>query len=218
LDKTIIRVHKEPGHYFLMHKHPINDAFLSLKAKGLLGYCLSKPDDWTFYIQDISNHATDGVDSIRAGFDELKKYNYCKMFRNQNPKGQFDGWTYHIYEVPTTETGLSDFGKTDFGKSNTTNNKDTKNKDTNNEKTPLTFFTNVYGGFTAKQITAGYGSMLNNALSDVGAKEFVKMVQWTAGKKMSRTAAAKSIATAAENWNKPPSEEWKGKYDDLSDE
>lgn len=42
----VIRVKKRPSNFVMMDKTFLEDDRLSYKAKGLLAYLLSKPDDW----------------------------------------------------------------------------------------------------------------------------------------------------------------------------
>src|SRR5699024_1507931 len=69
------------------------------KAKGIMAYMLSKPDDWTFYLDELQKHSTDGRTSFRAGFDELKKQGYVKKVRKRKKDGTFE-WQTILYESP----------------------------------------------------------------------------------------------------------------------
>jgi len=130
----IIRVIKNNDNpYVMMNKYCLQDKNLSWKAKGLLAYLLSLPDDWQIYQSELQKHSTDGKDSLKKGIEELIKNHY--MIRNQtrNPKGQLIGYEYQVYEVPT-ESGKSDYGFSKVGESATTNNYSTDNKSTNKER------------------------------------------------------------------------------------
>ena len=61
---------------------------MSWKAKGILAYALTLPDDWTFHISELARHAKDGEDSLRTGFKELKELGYVKRYpvRDGNTK------------------------------------------------------------------------------------------------------------------------------------
>lgn len=66
---------------------------MSWKAKGILAYTLTLPDDWTFHISELAQHAKDGEDSLRTGFKELKELGYVKRYpvRDENTKKLKDG-------------------------------------------------------------------------------------------------------------------------------
>ncbi len=46
VSKTIVRVNKRSNPYVVIDKTALNDDRLSWKAKGVLCYLLSLPDDW----------------------------------------------------------------------------------------------------------------------------------------------------------------------------
>ena len=99
--KSIVRVRKDTN-YVVMDKTFLNDTRLSWKAKGILAYMLSMPDDWTFYLNEIVKHSTDGKSSFKSGFNELKKYGYVRMERQQRKDGTFK-WETVVYERPYTD-------------------------------------------------------------------------------------------------------------------
>ena len=86
-----------------MNRTALNDARLSWKAKGIIAYMLSMPDDWTFYITELVKHATDGEASFRSGFKELKDNGYVKRFPIYNKDRTIASWETIIYEVPHGE-------------------------------------------------------------------------------------------------------------------
>ncbi|KAB2451726.1 DnaD domain protein [Bacillus sp. CH126_4D] len=93
------RVNKSKN-YTTINNTGLRDERLSWKAKGILAYILSLPDDWVFYMEEISTHAKDGIDSLRVGMKELKKYGYVRRFPVKNEKGKITNWETIIYEVP----------------------------------------------------------------------------------------------------------------------
>ena len=57
----------------------VNDNRLSWKARGLLIYLLSKPDDWEVRVQQLIDSSPDGKAVVQAIFRELKKYGYASL-------------------------------------------------------------------------------------------------------------------------------------------
>lgn len=113
---SIYRVVKDRGNpYVMINKCAIVDNSLSYKAKGILMYLLSKPDNWQVYEKEIVKHSTDGRDAVRSGLQELVKAGYIKRDPKRNERGQFKGYEYSVYEVPH-RSGKPDFGKPDIGK------------------------------------------------------------------------------------------------------
>lgn len=126
------RVFKESGNFVTVHKSFIHDDNLTWKAKGILLYLLSRPDDWQVYETELNKHSSDGRDSLRTGIKELEQAGYIHRTRKRNEKGQLKEYEYQVFEQPT-QIGKSHLGKSNLGKSNTTNNNNTNNNNTNNE-------------------------------------------------------------------------------------
>lgn len=129
---AVFRVYKESGNFVTVHKSFIHDDNLSWKAKGILLYLLSRPDDWRIYETELNKHSSDGRDSLRTGIKELEDAGYIHRTRRRNEKGQLREYEYQVFEQPN-QIGKTYVGKTNIGKSNTTNNNSTNNNNTNNE-------------------------------------------------------------------------------------
>lgn len=131
------RTIKESGDFVTVHKSFIFDQELSAKAKGILLYFLSRPDDWQIYTSEVVKHMNDGQKSINNGIKELMECKYVHRIQKRKDSGVFSGYEYHVYERPTemplSENGLSENGKTENRKGQTTNNNSTNNDLTNNK-------------------------------------------------------------------------------------
>ena len=143
MDKSIIRTVKNAENPFVMIDRRIfeNDG-LSLKAKGLLGYLLSRPDNWTICMADLVKRTKDGKDSVNSALDELIESGYVVKTEQQRESGKFSTCEYVVYEQPVLKTrdGETDAEKPQRknrdGKS-ATNNNDLNNKEYNeSEKAP----------------------------------------------------------------------------------
>lgn len=97
----IIRVEKN-NNYTVLNRAALNDTRLSWKAKGIIAYMLSMPDDWVFHLEELMKHSTDGEKSFRSGFKELKNYGYVKRFPVYKDK-KIDHWETVVFEVPQTQ-------------------------------------------------------------------------------------------------------------------
>lgn len=127
---TMFRISKDKNNpYVIVNKGFVNDASLSWKAKGVLLYLLSKPDDWQVYESDIVKHSTDGRDSVRTALSELITCGYIKRTRKRDELGRLSGYEYVVSEVPD-QSGKSDIGESNVGESPATNNDGTKNNQT----------------------------------------------------------------------------------------
>jgi hypothetical protein len=99
-NETIIRTHKNKNNpYFMANKALFEDARLSWRARGIMAYLLSKPDDWEVRVRDLQARGDCGRDAIRSALCELEEYGYLHRRRRNRQRGQFD-WIYEIYESP----------------------------------------------------------------------------------------------------------------------
>lgn len=98
--KNIIRVEKNKENpYVLINKTFLNNSKLSWKAKGLLAYLLSKPDDWVVILEHLYNMSPDGEKSVRSGLNELKENNHMMKFPVYK-SGLVHHWETVITEIP----------------------------------------------------------------------------------------------------------------------
>ena len=94
---SVIRTHKNKS-FTIIDNRGMKDEKLSLKAKGLLAYLLTLPDDWKIYVSELQKHSRDGRDSIRAAINELIENGYLKREETRDERGVFSGVEYHVYE------------------------------------------------------------------------------------------------------------------------
>ncbi|WP_145368616.1 conserved phage C-terminal domain-containing protein [Staphylococcus epidermidis] len=138
------RTIKESGDFVTVHKAFVFDNKLSAKAKGILLYFLSRPDNWQIYTSEVVKHMNDGQKSINSGIQELIKSKYVHRIQKRTDNGVFNGYEYLVYEKPTempfsenglSANGFSENGKTENRKGQTTNNNSTNNDLTNIDST-----------------------------------------------------------------------------------
>ncbi|EJQ55142.1 DnaD domain protein [Bacillus mycoides] len=99
------RVSKDKN-YTTINNTGLRDERLTWKAKGILAYILSLPDDWVFYMEEVATHAKDKLDSLKSGMKELKEHGYVKRFPVKDEKGKIIRWETIIYEIPQGEYPL----------------------------------------------------------------------------------------------------------------
>jgi hypothetical protein len=122
----------------MINKGLVNDQELSWKAKGILVYLLSKPDDWKVIEKDIIKQSKDSRDSVRSGISELIKAGYIirSENRNRDKKGRLNTYNYDVYEV-SSKDGKSNIGKSNVGKSNILLSNDLNNNELSNNELNL---------------------------------------------------------------------------------
>lgn len=97
---SIVRVAKN-SNYVVMNRTALNDKRLSWKAKGIMSYLLSMPDDWVFYMEELQTHAKDGRDSFRSGFKELTDAGYVERRAIKDEKTKkIISWETIVHEIP----------------------------------------------------------------------------------------------------------------------
>jgi hypothetical protein len=73
---------------------------LSLKAKGLYVYLLSKPDGWIFKKGIILNELKEGADAFDNAIKELLESGFLSKLQLRGDDGKFIGTEYTIYDEP----------------------------------------------------------------------------------------------------------------------
>lgn len=98
---AIFRINKN-SNYSTISNVFLNDERLSWKAKGILTWLFSRPDNWQIFLKDLQTRSKDGRDSTNAGLDELIECGYIERIAIRE-KGIFKGYDYTVYELPIQE-------------------------------------------------------------------------------------------------------------------
>lgn len=93
---SIVKVQK-PERYTTISNVPLNDPGISLRAKGLLCYLLSKPSGWEINVKQLVSAGTDGRDAIYATLKELREAGYVVMTERREA-GKMLSYDYTVYE------------------------------------------------------------------------------------------------------------------------
>lgn len=129
--------------YTVMSNHHLRDKELSLKAKGLLSYMLSLPDDWDYSLNGLVAICKESRDAIKSALKELKDHSYLKIERSRGQNGKFE-YTYSIYEEPFNEVSknqnlpMTDFPATVESLTGNPTQINTKEQIDKNDKTKIT--------------------------------------------------------------------------------
>lgn len=117
----LVRTCKDKNNpYVMLHKGFLEDINLSLKAKGLLAYCMSKPDGWQFNVNQLTATLKEGRKSIYSCFKELSREGYCVRTQQREKAGYYGKSDCILYEIPqkilpNAQKGDTDKGDTDKG-------------------------------------------------------------------------------------------------------
>jgi len=96
---TIYRVQHNKN-YTVINNSICSDTRISFKAKGIWLYAFSRPDDWSFCLQDLINQGTNGKDSVVAGLQELENTGYLIRTRIRDEKGRLGSAEWTFFETP----------------------------------------------------------------------------------------------------------------------
>jgi hypothetical protein len=107
--QTIFRTMKDADNPFVMiDRRPIENPVLSWKAKGILTYLLSRPDNWIVRLGDLVKRSPDGVHAIRGAIKELQAAGHVSR-REIRENGRFVRYELEVYELPFTSRPLTSF-------------------------------------------------------------------------------------------------------------
>lgn len=95
---VIFRAHKKEN-FVVLDKGFLNDTHLSWKAKGLLAYMLSMPDDWSFCISDLATRSKCSRESTANIMKELTKAGYIHKMQGRTNLGRFEKTELLVFET-----------------------------------------------------------------------------------------------------------------------
>ena len=96
--KKIFRVEKDKN-YSVIHNPIFLDKRISWGAKGVIGYALTKPDDWDLYISEVTKNGSDKIDKVTKYFKELRLSGYIEYVITRE-RGKITKTEYLVYEKP----------------------------------------------------------------------------------------------------------------------
>ena len=100
---SVFRIEKT-NNYTVMSNYHLKDINLSYRAKGLLSFMLSLPDDWDYSVKGLVKVSKESIKAIRSTLKEPEDMRYLIRTRIQLDNGRFD-YEYAIYETPYTQKG-----------------------------------------------------------------------------------------------------------------
>lgn len=155
----VFRVEKT-SNYTVMSNYHLRDKRLTLKAKGLLCYILSLPDDWDYTLDGLKAKHPDGKTAIRSCINNLEKAGYLRRRQTVNSNGQFSKNEYFVYEKPISESPSSGFPTT----VNPTTDNPTTEKPISENQTQLN--TNIQNTNQQNTYSTNYPSTNQDGLSE----------------------------------------------------
>ncbi|MGJ3494413.1 hypothetical protein ACR9PT_07510 [Piscirickettsia salmonis] len=97
---SIVRIHRKEKDFVVLDKQFLNDEGLSFRAKGMLSYLLSLPDDWKVSRSHLAKISQDGPTSVNSTLKELKDAGYILLI-SERENGKFSDYDYLVFETKT---------------------------------------------------------------------------------------------------------------------
>jgi len=92
------------NNFTIISNELIEDERLSWRARGVLIYMLSKPNDWVFYDTELAKHSeSESVTAIRTAMKELKACGYVKKEAIKGEDGRIKKWITIVSESPDVQ-------------------------------------------------------------------------------------------------------------------
>ncbi|WP_406871608.1 helix-turn-helix domain-containing protein [Aminobacter sp. P9b] len=108
-EEATIRRGVRNARYTTLPNHVFEDVRLSMEARWLLGYLLSKPDNWTVRMGDIAKKGACGRDKARRMINELVEHGYAEKDQ-QREEGRFAKLSLVIYDEPKEPNEINGTG------------------------------------------------------------------------------------------------------------
>ena len=110
---TIIRAPRPEIGYAILRNETVRDHALSYRARGLLAYLLSMPDDWVTSSERLQGANTEGRDAIRTAIKELEAAGYMRLEKHQDDRGRWSTrWIVYDKSCKTAVDRLVEIRKT----------------------------------------------------------------------------------------------------------
>ena len=86
--------------FVTIHNEFFDIETLSFTAKGLLGYIITKPNDWKIRKTDLIKKSSGGKTQVESALLELMAHGFMNWYPKRNEDGTIDQWVYEVYEMP----------------------------------------------------------------------------------------------------------------------
>lgn len=179
---SVFRIEKN-NNYTVMSNYHLRDKRLSYKAKGLLSFMLSLPDDWDYSINGLVSISKESIRSIRSILKELQDNNYLIINKVKNDKGQFE-YEYLIYEKPDIRFVDMDNPHMENDTQINTNKQSTNNKDKHDKQINPILKELISRNFINENDLEiyKYNNLLEDALQEYDYYDLIKVCGYIADK------------------------------------
>lgn len=96
---TIFNRVEKDSNYTVVDNNYLRNPNLSWRAKGLMTYILSLPNDWKLHKSIIQKRSLEGQSAFRVAWSELEAFGYIKRYPVRK-NHQIGYWCTEIHENP----------------------------------------------------------------------------------------------------------------------
>lgn len=132
---SIVRAPRPDRGFTIIDNQVIRDSRLSYRARGILAWILSQPDDWRTDYKSIAREGKEGESAVRTALKELRDAGYIQQIRRQADRGRWETINL-VYDQPQTASpqvapsvGKPSFGGPKSGEPTPVRSTNTKNYD-----------------------------------------------------------------------------------------
>lgn len=97
---AFIRTVKRENPFVQLDKTFFEDENLQWESKGVLGYILSRPDNWKINQTDLTKRSSGGKGKVETALLDLMANGYVHWYSIRNEDGTIKEWVYDVYERP----------------------------------------------------------------------------------------------------------------------
>lgn len=97
MNKTKFVKVKKTKNYTVINNEILKRNDISWKAKGIMCYILSLPEDWVINLNEVMEHSTEGKSAFRSGWKELSELGYVER-RPVYEDGLIAYWETTVWE------------------------------------------------------------------------------------------------------------------------
>jgi hypothetical protein len=108
---VIVR-NKIKGDFTTIRNEVLNRTDMSLKAKGLYCFLMSKPDGWEISIRGLAVQLMEGRDAVSAALHELEKLGFYQEIKTRKADGTIK-FENVLADLPCTENPCTDYPVTE---------------------------------------------------------------------------------------------------------
>ncbi len=98
----IIRSPRPANGWTVIDNRTLNDQTLSYRARGVLAFVLSKPDNWRTTAAGLARMAPEGRDAVRTALTELETVGYLERRKTRDTAGRWQTETV-VYDRPCAQ-------------------------------------------------------------------------------------------------------------------